>query len=273
MRCPTCRRSLPDYALHCEHCAAAARPQPPAGGREAVPRVDDAVMTSAEANDLRRPSARGRVSPQGAGSARPSARAENGAPPPGGAGERALHTRVVALDREGERATRIVEVELPAIVKRSLREREGGAPADRAPAELALLGELPALIARVGRQLHPRDRTTLWALAVTFLGTFLPWYHQRVVGLLAGVEGRGLVSAILVPVAVALLLGRSLRRRWAFGLLLGQTVSIAGVVAVPVYELVRGALGAWYLGAGATMAAGVAALAFSLARLSQLGDA
>ncbi|MBK6849160.1 MAG: hypothetical protein IPG96_17060 [Proteobacteria bacterium] len=229
-------------------------------------------MTSAEPED--RGASRARVGsapgdPSAAGAVRGSRDAVGG----GGPGERALATRVVTLDREGERATRLVDVEVPAMVKRAGRQREGqlGGPAPTAAGELVLLGELPAWIGGVRRQLHPRDRTTLWALGVCFLGGFVPWYHVRVEGLLAGVEGLGLLSAAQALLAVGLLVGRTLRRRWALELLVAQTVLIAGAIAVPVYELLRGALGAWYLGAGLTVAAGGVALGFSLARLSRLG--
>ncbi|MBK8482279.1 MAG: hypothetical protein IPL40_14110 [Proteobacteria bacterium] len=279
MRCPTCRRVLPDYALHCEHCAeaepgepaggvAALRPQPAAQGG-ATPSLSHRLLT--------------RDGPAGdpvMTSAEPHERAE-GRPPTdqataaGGRGEKALATRVVTLDREGERATRIVEVEVPAMVKRSMRqrEREEGAGPPAAPRELVLLGELPAWFGGVRRQLHARDRATLWALGGCFLGAFLPWYYVRVEGLRAGVEGLGWISAALALLAVVLLVARTLRRRWALELLLAQTVLIAGAVALPTYEGIRGALGAYYLGAGLTIGAGLAALIFSLARLRRLGGA
>jgi len=283
MRCPNCRRVLPDYALHCDHCAAGGDPAagvgsaPPARRAEGLASLargplKDQVMTSAEPED--RGASRERVgSSSGDRSATGAARGSRDAVGGGGPGERALATRVVALDREGERATRLVDVEVPALVKRAGRQREGqlGGPAPTAAGELVLLGELPAWIGGVRRQLHPRDRTTLGALGLCFLGGFVPWYHVRVEGLLAGVEGLGLLSVAQALLAVGLLVGRTLRRRWALELLVAQTVLIAGAIAVPVYELLRGALGAWYLGAGLTVAAGGVALGFSLARLSRLG--
>ncbi len=186
----------------------------------------------------------------------------------------AIATRIVSLDPEGDRHTRIVDVSVPAMVRRRLRERDGGGAGlgdDGVEETRSLFDEVWRGLRLFYLRMHSFDRWTTWMLLVALLGVFLPWERQRGLGLVSGIEGFGGVSIFAVVAAFASLYGRTERRRLGGLLIMVQLLMVAGVSAVPVFLVINGAGEHHYVaGLYTTILSGGLALLFTFARLTRL---
>lgn len=187
-------------------------------------------------------------------------------------GEAGIHTRIVELDPEGDRHTRIVDVSVPAMVRRAARERvaeaRGGLQEDEAPP--TLIEDMMTGLRHFYLRMHRLDRWTAWLLGLCFIGAFLPWRRVLGLGLVSGIEGYGGISAGASALAFTFLYLRTERRRLAGLMISLQLLAVIGIAGAPIF-LVLGrtgqhfAFGFFMTGLGAGIA-----LLLSLARLTRI---
>lgn len=172
------------------------------------------------------------------------------APPPppapgrqtfGGGLQANIATNIVDVDPEKDRHTRIVEVSVPAVVRRAASTPVASAPQDRGKkAQDAALDrsieDLGDSIRLFYARMHRIDRITFWAAVLTFIAAFLPWRDALGEGLLSGIEELGGISAGCSALVILCIYGRTARRRLAGLVLLAQLIVASGAVAVPVYQ-------------------------------------
>jgi hypothetical protein len=182
-----------------------------------------------------------------------------------------IATELMPADPEKGRDTRIIDVAVPAMVRRAAREREREHERERAGGESdEPIGELIADLRRAYRRMHPMDRYSCWALLSGLLAAFLPWRHVAGVGLVSGVEGHGLLSGVAALAALALLYLRLQARAMTFLLLLGQLLASASIAAVPLYELLLGVEGRLVWGMLIAASAGALGVLLTLGRLMRI---
>jgi hypothetical protein len=207
-------------------------------------------------------------------------------------------TRIVTLDPEADRNTRIVDLNLPAVVKKVVKEREhekekvrvrepakegsGGADAPKRPAAFRGIAVEESRVSRgldeMGEsvrvffsRMHRMDRRTSWALAVAFLGAFLPWSHVRGEGTLAGIQEYGSLAAVASGLAFVCIYLRTARRRLTALVLGGQVLLAAALVAIPIFRiLTEGDLADLAYGVYITALGGAAVVLLTLARLARM---
>lgn len=197
--------------------------------------------------------------------------------PPGRGQQAAVATRMVTLDPEIERGTRIVEVSVPAVVRRAQREREramasaeAGNPARSRQADesepVSPMDELMVRARHFYKRLHRLDRWTIWLLIIAAVAAFLPWVRVRGVGLVSGIEGLGGASGIAALLALVLVYQRAARRRLGALLLFIQLILVSCVGSVPVYMLMSTRDIQISYGMAAAFLTSVFAMLFTLAR-------
>ncbi|MCA9665636.1 MAG: hypothetical protein KC503_08605 [Myxococcales bacterium] len=197
--------------------------------------------------------------------------------PTGSGAQAAIGTRIVTLDPEIERGTKIVDVSVPAVVRRAQRERErqlaaaeAGESVARAQAAdagpVSPMDELGLRARHFYARLHRLDRWTTWVLIIGVISSFLPWMRMRGVGLVSGIEGIGAASGGAALIALGLLYQRAARRRLAALLLFVQMVLAALVGMVPVYVLMSTRDVHISYGMAAAFISSVLAVTFTLAR-------
>lgn len=238
MQCPFCNAPLDRGALTCDSCHAWVTP-----GRRLRARQTGA-------------GARAGAEPQASSQAH-------------------VATKVVSLDVERERPTRLVEVNVPAVVKRTVRQkaraaRRGGPGDAQDVEEEPLLDYLQQGLSAYFKSMSPGDRRTFWALVLAALGVFLPWTHVFGQGLVSGVEGYGLAALVPAVVGLGCLHLRLVRRRLRWALMMLQVVASAAVIAVPVYMVVTKTLPGWHVGVIVTVLGGLVALPLSLVRAARM---
>ncbi len=239
MICPDCHAVFDDRAEQCPECGAVVSPKTagdaPVGQLwdQSNPNVTGPHPAAPENPDLTGP-----VPVPG--------------PTAGGGGEADVGTRVVTMDPESNRGTRVVEVSLPPMVKKRQRERarkKGTKSRSRAQRNLELeesgvsrtIDELMAGARLFYARLHRFDRWTVWILAATFVASFLPWCRVLSYGLTAGIQDYGLATAILSALAFLLVYFRTARRRLTLPLLLLQLLVISGAGALVVWRYLSAA--------------------------------
>jgi len=224
MRCPTCNGDLPDGLVRCTYCNTAL---PPGAAASLDELLGDPHASGVELFT----SARGTQERGGEAS-----------PPPDGS-QAQIHTRIVSIDPEQERGTRIIEVSIPQVVRRAGRQGSHGAQdaaGRRAAADEAeslgqgvddLFDKLRLSYARM----HRLDRITGWVALLALVSAFLPWRFDLVDGLLAGIQGLGAASAAAAAGVLCCIFARTVRRRLT-GLLLTLQIVVAGIcTAVPIF--------------------------------------
>jgi len=193
-------------------------------------------------------------------------------------------TRVVSLDPEGSRGTKIVDLSnTPAARKASRKGSKKSRP--RTPGSpMAVFRNLEVEESGVSEgiddllktlrlfyaRLHRLDRWTVWALVAAFLASFLPWNYELGRGLMAGIQGFGTISAALSICAIICIYMRTARRRLSALLLLLQLLLCAGVAAVPVYSVFYLDRSDLTYGVYLTGLAAAVVLVLTLGRLSRL---
>jgi hypothetical protein len=182
-----------------------------------------------------------------------------------------IGTQIVTIDPQLERQTRIVEVAVPPMVRRAVREKERAAAAGAHEEQQGgLLDDFGIDARHFYLRMHRLDRLTSWLLALAFLFSFLPWQRVTGVGWVSGVEGFGSLSAGLALIAFGCIYWRTVRRRLAGALMTLQLLVIAGVGAIPmVWFLTNRDLQLSFGSYGTVLAAAIAVL-LSLARLTRL---
>jgi len=195
-----------------------------------------------------------------------------------------IATRIVDIGSHSAQHTRVLEVSVPAVVRRAARARErddasrrsvdAGNAGDRAEGG-SILNDLVAQLRLSYRRMSAIDRWTWWALAIGFVGAFSPWWQTQRNGLVAGVQGIGVASAVAAIFAMLCIYGRTAIRRLSGRLIAVQLLSSAVVVVVPVFPLLMGVgpfagQASLSIGAPLTGAAGLIAVTLGLVRLGRL---
>jgi hypothetical protein len=159
-------------------------------------------------------------------------------------GQAQIATHIASGDPEAHRNTRIVEVSVPAVVRRAARA-QAPAPVAKKPAQqpgATSAASINKSIDEAGEgirlfyaRMHRVDRWAFWITMVSFVAAFLPWRYVLGEGLRSGIEGFGVASAGAAAVVVLCIYARTARRRLTGLVLLLQLVAAAGMTAVPVY--------------------------------------
>lgn len=171
-----------------------------------------------------------------------------------------------ALERDRE--TRIVDVALPAAVRRAKRRKERAVEPERGAEEVgSLLDQLQERLDDLYRRMQRLDRLAWWSLLVAALGVFLPWRTPEGAHAEAGIEGVGLLSLASAGVALVCIYGRLRRRRRARSLLALQLLATCLVGVVPAHVIVREGHSALSFGVVITALAGVVAATFALLQM------
>ena len=185
----------------------------------------------------------------------------------------AIATHIVDTDPEKDRNTRIVDVSVPAMVRRAKQDQPPPAlptrkARDDAPKRNEPLEDLARKIRLFYARMHRVDRLTFWINLVTFVSAFLPWRSVLGRGLVSGIEGLGGASAGAALVVGLCIYSRTARRRLAGLVLLVQLSAAVAIVAVPVYLFFyHPGLGP-HLGFVATALGGAAVVILTLARMA-----
>jgi hypothetical protein len=191
-----------------------------------------------------------------------------------------IATKIATEDPQIDRGTQIVDVSVPAFVKRARKvaeeEKSAGPDESFLAVEESLVSRgVDATLASVTHaytRLHPTDRRTVWAALVGLLCSFLPWSYVRGEGLLAGVQELGLLTAVASGLVLVSVYARTVRRRLIRGLLALQLLLAAALVAVPVYRHVTAGEAELSYGVYLTALGGLTMVLFSLERLGRQGS-
>ena len=215
------------------------------------------------------------VTPERRGRARKTGANEQASSEPQASSQAHVETKLLSLDVERERPTRLVEINVPAVVRRTVRQkaragrREGQQGAQDLEEE-PLLDFVQQGLSAYFKSMRPGDRRTFWAFVLAALGVFLPWTHVFGHGLVSGLEGYGLAALLPAMVGLGCLHLRLARRRWRWALMMLQVVASATVIAVPVYLVITKVLPGWHIGVVVTVVGGLAALPLSMVRMGRM---
>jgi len=272
MRCPTCNADLPDGLVRCTSCNT---PLDDAAELGFDQQWDDphasGVDPHASGLDLFTSAQGTREQPQPAPN-------HPGAPEPAPApgpetSQAAVHTRIVTVDPEQERGTRIIDVSVPQVARRA--GRQGGRDAKHGPtagqgtAELSRgVEDLFDGMKRGYARMHRVDRLTTWIGFLALVSAFLPWRYELGRGLIAGIQGLGAASAAAFFLVLICIFARTARRRLTGLLLTLQILAAGGGTAVPIFVFL------WQTGAAAkfglhlTALGGAVTIVLTLMRLA-----
>jgi hypothetical protein len=234
MRCPTCNADLPDGLVRCTLCNTALDPAVELGFDQ---QWDDPqpsgveLFTSAQGTaDHQAPPAQPQPAPFHTGEPQPAPAPESS--------QAAVHTRIVTMDPEQERGTRIIDVSVPQVARRAGRpdpqQRRGAS--DQSAAGLSdgvedLFDSMKLGYARM----HRIDRLTTWVGFFALVAAFLPWRYELGEGLIAGIQGLGAAAAVAFAVVLLCVFARTARRRLTGLLLALQVLAAGGGTVVPVF--------------------------------------
>lgn len=265
MRCPTCNADLPDGLVRCTLCNTALDPAAELGFDQ---QWDDPHASGVELFT----SAQGTANHQ-APTAGPQPASHHTGPvqPAPEAGQAAVHTRIVTLDPEQERGTRIVDVSVPQVARRAgrpdARSRRGAAD-QSAPGLNDGVEDLFDSMKLGYARMHRIDRLTTWVGFFALVAAFLPWRYELGEGLIAGIQGLGAGAAAAFAVVLLCVFARTTRRRLT-GLLLALQVLAAGSgTVVPVFVFLFHTGTSARFGLYLTALGGVATIALTLGRLA-----
>ena len=203
--------------------------------------------------------------------------------PDSSGGQADVGTRVVAMDPQSERGTRIVDINLPPMVKKARQKMNRSRPAtpgrpfksgsmDLEESDISRgMDEVQASLKLFYKRLHRFDRWAVWVIALAFLGAFLPWQYEKGVGLVSGIQTLfGISSAVTAFFTFLWIYLRTARRRLATAMLLLQIVTGTALVAIPLYQLFSTELLDFRFGIYFCTAASGAVVALTLARLTRI---
>lgn len=235
MLCPQCNAEIPDDSVICRYCDAI---------------LDDAYFAASGGTDEVETQPRARVE-----KVNPNAAPTDPNQPPVGAAP--MSTRILQLDPEREKETRIVRVsDLPT------RRAPGTGRAALDPEAEEEAGDLWARVSLSYRRLRPADKLALWCMLALFVSVFLPWFNIRGEGFVSGIERRGVLAAIFAGLAMAVFWIR-VSLRWILLVLL-QIAFIVGAALVAGYVLLNPDNAPRSFGLYVTLGAGTAAVITSL---------
>jgi hypothetical protein len=270
MRCPTCNADLPDGLVRCTLCNTALDPaaelgfdqqwdDPQASGVELYTSAQGTAEHAAPPEHLASP-AQPQPAPYLAGEPQPAPEAS----------QAAVHTRIVTMDPEQERGTRIVDVSVPQVARRAGRsDTRKPRGADEAAAELG--GGVEDLFDTMKRgyaRMHRVDRLTTWVGLFALVAAFLPWRYKLGEGLIAGIQGLGGAAAAAFVVVLLCVFARTARRRLTGLLLALQVLAAGGGTVVPVFVFLFHTGTAASFGLYLTALGGAATIVLTLARLA-----
>ena len=310
--CPSCDAILDQsFLAELEESAATARAARRADGAQAAPgghdpRAAPGGPRSAYHHEAHQPAA-GVASPSVASPSTDLADlAAAGVPadgsgwPPSESGEpgfqQEVATRIIELDPERDRATRITnladiaEPPRPSARPRTAGERPESAPmpprAVSSPRREGALRRLRGLeldesavsrdfdatlvqLREAYRRLDRLDKAVLFTLTAMFVTSLLPWFYTRGIGLIAGVQDYGVLSAVFAALAIGAFVVRAFRRRRSGPLVIVEVACAMLATAVACYrgftlaDVGTHAVAGLYL----TAVAGLAAVGAGLGRI------
>lgn len=253
MRCPVCNADLPDGAVSCPVCGSDTRLSPeeawdPNWNESQSSNAD--LFTSTEGTRERDAAAPSppTVPPP---APPPWAEGENGAAEeikpakPLFGGQAQIKTQIAPPDPQQERHTRIVDVSVPAVVRKVARQEEMAAKSGLKSRKREVdqeigtgIEDLYEAVKLFYARMHRLDRITLWVAMATLVASFLPWSYTLGDGLMAGIQEFGIISAGATLVILFCLWARTAKRRLAGLLLALQVFSSAIVMAAPIYRII-----------------------------------
>lgn len=188
-------------------------------------------------------------------------------------GQAQIETHIVSQDPEIDRNTRIVDVAIPGVVKKSMQEdhgwdyqrrkREGNQSETDQEIEDVL-----AAIRMFYARMHRIDRWALWVSLLALVASFLPWSYVRGEGLVAGIQEYGAASGAAAAMMLLCIYMRTVRRRLSGMILSLQVLAAAGLTAVPIYRFVSSTGVEFRFGLYLTALAGTCAIMLTMARLA-----
>ena len=203
--------------------------------------------------------------------------------PDSSGGQADVGTRVVSMDPQSERGTRIVDINLPPMVKKARQKmnrprlgstgrtfKRGAIDLDESDISRGM-DEFLASMKLFYKRLHRFDRWAVWVLAMAFFGAFLPWQYEQGVGLLSGIQSiYGMASASAAFLTFLWIYLRTARRRLGPAMLLLQIVTGTSLVAIPLYQIFSTELLDFRFGIYFCTVASCVVVALTLARLTRI---
>ena len=196
-----------------------------------------------------------------------------------------MGTQVVKIDPQSERGTRIVDINLPPMVKKArqsmarptpgghgqtFRKKRGALELDESEVSRGM-DEFAASMKLFYKRLHRFDRWTVWVLALGFIGAFLPWRYELGTGLIAGIQGLyGILCAVMSVVTLGVIYLRTARRRLAGVMLLVQVLTSTLLASIPLYRYFSSEVLTFKYGIGISAVASLLVVALTLARLTRI---
>lgn len=203
--------------------------------------------------------------------------------PDSSGGQADVGTQMVSMDPQTERGTRIVDINLPPMVKKAQKKmnrprmgskgrtfKRGAMDLDESDISRGM-DDFLASMTLFYKRLHRFDRWAVWVIAMTFLGAFLPWQYEKGVGLISGIQGIfGMASASVAFLTFLWIYLRTARRRLGPAMLLLQIVTGTALVAIPLYKLFSTELLDFRFGIYFCTVASCVVVALTLARLTRI---
>lgn len=202
--------------------------------------------------------------------------------PDSSGGQSGVGTRVVQMDPQTDRGTRIVDINLPPMVRKARQKmnrslgtqgrtfKRGALDLDESDISRGM-DEFNASMKLFYKRLHRFDRWAVWVLMLAFLGAFFPWSYELGIGLVSGVQGLfGMGTAALAMLTFLWIYLRTARRRLGPAMLMLQIVTATGLMGMPLYQLFSTELLDFRFGIYFCTTAAGAVVALTLARLTRI---
>ncbi len=203
--------------------------------------------------------------------------------PDSSGGQAGVGTQVVNMDPQTERGTRIVDINLPPMVKKARQKmnrprlgsqgrtfRRGAMDLDESDISRGM-DEVLSSLKLFYKRLHRFDRWAVWVIAMAFLGAFFPWQYEKGVGLISGVQTVfGICSASVAFLTFLWIYLRTARRRLATSMLLLQLITSTSLLALPLYQIFSTELLEFRFGIYFCTTASAVVVALTLARLTRI---
>lgn len=280
MRCPTCNADLPDGLVRCTLCNTALDPAVELGFDQ---QWDDPQASGVELFTSAQGTAEHQAQPAQAQPAQAQPAAHHTGPvqpapfhtsepaPAPESSQAAVHTRIVTLDPEQERGTRIVDVSVPQVARRAGKpdpQQRRGASDQSAAGLSGGVDDLFVSMKLGYARMHRIDRVTTWVGFFALVAAFLPWRYELGEGLIAGIQGLGAGAAAAFAVVLFCVFARTARRRLTGLLLALQVLAAGGGTVVPVFVFLFHTGTSARFGLYLTAVGGVATIVLTLGRLA-----
>jgi hypothetical protein len=190
-------------------------------------------------------------------------------------GQAQIATQIAPPDPQQERHTRIVDVSVPAVVRKAAKQEEMAAEQGLKSKKRVVdqeigtgIEDLYEAVKLFYARMHRLDRITLWVALATLVASFLPWSYTLGDGLMAGIQEFGIVSAVATLLILFCLWARTAKRRLAGLLLAVQVFSSAVVIAAPIYRIISASKVDFKLGLFLAVLGGAVTAVLTLLRLA-----